>query len=80
MREENRRKELIQKLSLYLGLEEEDITEDDSLQEELHMSPSDVYDFLTTNELSSDPESLDLANVESVSDLVDAILEEVQVE
>lgn len=76
MRDESKRKELIQKLSLHLGLEEEDITEDDSLQEELHMSPADVYNFLTTNAISSDPESLDLGSVESVSDLLDAVLEE----
>jgi len=73
--------ENINKLSLFkktlaefLGIEAEDIGEDDGLYEELHMQPSDLSDFLhKLGELGFDTAKTDLTRVESVSDLMEAL-------
>jgi len=73
-----KRKNLLKIITSTLGLEEEDVTEEDSLDEELHLSPSDIFDLVNKLELPNfDPESLDLTPVETVGDLLDVLEEEV---
>jgi len=63
-----------QHLADYLGVEIEDIDDDDSLTHDLHMRPSDLTDFLETfksNEL--DTKNIDLTEIETVGELIEAI-------
>lgn len=72
-KEYNDIKESVRKLlSDFLGIEPEDIEEDFSLTEDLHMKPTDLTDFMEI--LSSkgyDTESADFSEVETFSDLID---------
>jgi acyl carrier protein len=67
------RKKIINLLALHLGVEPEDINDEDSLREDLHMNPIDLADFTQTLEENYDTSKLDLANIETVEDLTDAL-------
>lgn len=61
-------------LSEFLGTDAADINNDDSLREDLHMSPTDLTDFsqiLTKNGFESD--DIDLTEIETVTDLAEAL-------
>ena len=61
-------------LATFLGIEESDIADDDSLKEDLHMNPSDIIDFvhvLKENGLEIDESKLE--ETETVMELVDNI-------
>ena len=61
-------------LAEYIGVETEDINENDELQHDLHMSPSDVTDFLISLEAEGwDISKLDMAEMKSVEDLVETL-------
>lgn len=61
-------------LADYLGLEPNDILEDDMLANELFMKPTDIADFLHRLEAEGiDTSSIDLGALETVEDLIDAI-------
>ncbi|KKQ24415.1 MAG: hypothetical protein US62_C0044G0006 [Candidatus Woesebacteria bacterium GW2011_GWA1_37_8] len=63
-----------QTLAEFLGLDVEDIGNDDGLYEELHMQPSDLSDFLhKLGELGFDTTKTDLTKVESVDDLIETL-------
>lgn len=62
-------------LAEYLGLEIEDISDDDSLSSDLHMRPSDISDFLTILEENNiDTSKLDLSVIDTLEDLYERLL------
>lgn len=64
-------------LAQYLGLEPEDISDDDSLVGDLHMSATDLTDFVETlGDKGIDTSPLDLPNIETVSDLIESLISE----
>jgi acyl carrier protein len=69
-------KEKITKLLAdFLGVEPSDITDDDSLIEDLHMTPSDLSDFSELLAKSGfDTSTLDLTEIETVSDLYEKFI------
>jgi acyl carrier protein len=69
-------KEKITKLLAdFLGVEPSDITDDDSLIEDLHMTPSDLSDFSELLGKSGfDTSTLDLTEIETVSDLYEKFI------
>jgi len=63
-----------QHLAEYLGVEIEDIDDDDSLTQDLHMRPSDLTDFLETLKTNNiDTNTVDLTEIETVGELIDAV-------
>jgi acyl carrier protein len=56
-----------------LGLEVEDINEDDSLTADLHMRPSDLADFVEKlDSLNLNTSKIELTEIETVGELVDS--------
>lgn len=74
----NKQKEKIKKqLAEFLGVGVEDIETQDSLTNDLHMSPTDITDFLQT--LESDGyniDKLDLNKIETLDELTDSLIQE----
>lgn len=67
-------KEVRNILAEYIGVDPEDINLEDSLADDLHMSASDITDFVQTLESKGfDISSLDLATFETFEDLVEAL-------
>jgi len=65
---------IIELLASQIGVEPEDIENDDFLGEDLHMTPTDMADFaqlLTRAGFITD--NLELTELESVGDLIDAL-------
>jgi acyl carrier protein len=61
-------------LTNYLGVEPEDVSDDDSFVNDLHMSPSDVGDFLQSLDKGEfDSESHDLSQIDTLNDLYELI-------
>lgn len=61
-------------LSGLLGLEPEDIKYEDSLESDLHMSPTDMSELATLLEENSfDTSKLDFTEIETVEDLSEAL-------
>ncbi len=61
-------------LSNLLGIEPDDIEDDFSLTEDLHMKPTDITDFIEIlSNMNFATESLDFSEIETFSDLVDAL-------
>lgn len=59
-------------LSDFLGIEPDDIEEDFSLTEDLHMKATDLTDFMEILSAKGyDTESVDFAEVETFSDFID---------
>ncbi len=59
-------------LSDFLGIEIEDMEDDFSLTEDLHMKPTDLTDFLEVLSKKNFPtDKLDFTELETVADLVD---------
>ena len=72
----NQEKELAKKiksaLANYLGLEPEDISDDDSLTADLHMKPTDLTDFAESLEnINIDTSKLDFTEIDTFSDLLE---------
>ncbi|MCH7730458.1 hypothetical protein IID21_02890 [Patescibacteria group bacterium] len=64
-------------LTDYIGVELEDIENEDSLAEDLHMSASDVSEFIERlGNQGLDTSSLVLEDIKSVSDLIESISSE----
>ncbi len=62
-------------LSDFLGVEPADITPDDSLVEDLHMSASDLTDFVEIMTTAGiDTSKLDMTEVETLADLYDKLV------
>lgn len=68
-------RELIKKLlAEHIGVEPEDIEDDDFLIDDLHMNPSEIIDFSEKlKEVGFDITRIDLMNVKNVEDIVDAL-------
>lgn len=62
-------------LSEHIGVEKEELSERDSFQDDLHMSPADLTDFLEKlREEGFDISNIDLAETELVEDLIEIII------
>ncbi len=67
------KEKIIEALSEYLGLEPQDISEEDSLYHDLHMKASDLADFLESLKSQEiDIDTIDLSEIETVGDLIEA--------
>lgn len=61
-------------LANFLGVEVDDISNEDSLSEDLHMQASDLSDFLGKLEaLDFDVTKTDLTKIETVEDLMESL-------
>jgi acyl carrier protein len=61
-------------LADFLGIEPDDIENDFSLTEDLHMKPTDLTDFMEIlSKMNFDTNSIDLTEIETFSDLIDAL-------
>lgn len=61
-------------LADFLGIETEDIEDDFSLGEDLHMKPTDITDFMEIlAKMNFDTEKLDFSAIETFSDLIDTL-------
>jgi acyl carrier protein len=71
----NKIKETVRReLSNYLGVETEDIEDDSSLAEDLHMKASDLTDFMQIlTRMNMETEGVDLTQTETFLDLVEAL-------
>ena len=70
----NSKEFVLQTLAEYLGIEPADIKDEDSLDSDLHMQPSDVSDFTEMLQGKNiDTTSLDLTAIETVNDLIEAL-------
>lgn len=68
------KEKLIKLLAEQIGVEPEDIKEDDSFSEDLHMSPAEFSDFLHVLTNSGfTVSSSDLTGIETVEDLLDIL-------
>ena len=66
--------QIIKSLSDHLGVEPEDIKEEDSFEDELHMRASDLSDFMSTlQDLGINTEEVDLTEIETVGDLINSL-------
>lgn len=66
--------QVLKVLAEQLGCEPEDIKEEDSLSQELHMRASDLSDFMENLEaINIDTAKVDMTEIETVSDLIDAL-------
>jgi acyl carrier protein len=71
----NKIKETVRReLSNYLGVDTEDIEDDSSLAEDLHMKASDLTDFMQIlTRMNMETEGVDLTQTETFLDLVEAL-------
>lgn len=61
-------------LAEHIGVETEDIDEDDHLKEDLHMNPADLTDLVEKLKNSGfDTSVLELSEIETVADLIDSV-------
>ncbi len=61
-------------LASHVGVDPEDITEDDTFLQDLHMRPSEFSDFLEElSEKGLDTSNLDLPTIKTVGDLAEAL-------
>ncbi|MBI3396861.1 hypothetical protein HY045_00130 [Candidatus Woesebacteria bacterium] len=61
-------------IAVHIGVEAEDIHDDDDLREDLHMNASDLTDLVEKLGVSGfEITKLDLSIIETVDDLVDAV-------
>ncbi len=68
------REKLRRELADYLGIEPADIDDDSILSEDLHMKATDLTDFTETLASQSfDTSKLDLTEIETFADIVDAV-------
>lgn len=62
-------------LAHYLGIEKDDLNDDDSLIHDLHMKPSDLSDFLETLQTNGvDTQDIDLTEIDTLGDLVESLV------
>jgi len=65
---------IIELLADNLGVETEDISEDDSFSEDLHMAPDKLADFVESlSSLDFEISNLALADIETVGDLAEML-------
>lgn len=72
---------IIKLLAEHIGVEPDDIKREDFFFEDLHMSPTDLSDFLETLAGTGiDITKIDLSTVETVEDLLDALISQLEYE
>ncbi len=65
-----------EELANYLGLEPEDIDDDSSLVEDLHMKASDITDFMEVlTRMGMETSGIDMTETETFLDLVESLTE-----
>jgi hypothetical protein len=71
----NKTKDIVRhELANFLGVESEDIEDDSSLAEDLHMKASDLTDFMEIlSRMNMDTDGVDLTETETFLDLVEAL-------
>lgn len=70
----DKKSQIIKKLAEHIGVEPEDINEDDAFQTDLHMNPIELSDFIhSLTSLDIDINRLNLIEIETVSDLLKAL-------
>lgn len=70
----DKKSQIIKLLSEHIGVEPEDINEDDSFLEDLHMNPTELSDFVhSLSSLDLDVSRLNLTEMETVADLLEAL-------
>ena len=71
----NKTKNIVRhELANFLGVESEDVEDDSSLTEDLHMKASDLTDFMEIlSRMDMDTEGVDLTETETFLDLVEAL-------
>lgn len=80
MESENKKKQIINKLAETIGVEPEDIQDDDFLVEDLHMNPAEISDFIgSLDGMGFDISKLELPSIETVSDLLEALGEHAEI-
>jgi acyl carrier protein len=73
-KEELTRKKVVQVLSEFLGVDYQEISDDDSFAEDLHMTTSDFAEFIAQLEnMDIDTNDLDLHEAETVGSLIELI-------
>ncbi len=74
-KEEQLKKNVIEILAEYLGVETKDIFEEDSLTDDLHMEPANISEFISVlEEKGVETGGIDLKEVDTVSDLLESIV------
>ena len=74
-KEENEIKNKVQmKLAEFLGIDKDDVEDDFSLTEDLHMKPTDLTDFIEIlGGMGFNINHLDFSEIETFSELIDAL-------
>lgn len=74
METDNKKIQIINSLAAAIGVEPEDIEDDDSFTIELHMNPAEFSDFIHSLSGSGyDISKLDMASIDTVNDLLEAL-------
>ena len=70
----DKKAQIIKLLAERIGVEPEDIDEDDAFLTDLHMNPAELSDFVhSLTSLDLDISRLDLTEIETVADLLEAL-------
>ncbi len=69
----NINEQVLEVLANHIGVEKDDINEEDHLIHDLHMNPSDISDLLELlEEKGINTSKIDLSEIKSVADLIEA--------
>jgi len=70
----DKKSQIIKRLAEHIGVEPEDIDEDDAFLTDLHMNPMELSDFVhSLTSLDLDISRLNLTEIETVADLLEAL-------
>ena len=70
----DKKSQIIKRLAEHIGVEPEDIDEDDAFLSDLHMNPTELSDFVhSLTSLDLDVSHLNLAEIETIADLLEAL-------
>ena len=70
----DKKSQIIKRLAEHIGVEPEDIDEDDAFLTDLHMNPTELSDFAhSLTSLDLDVSHLNLAEIETIADLLEVL-------
>jgi len=70
----DKKSQIIKQLAEHIGVEPEDIDDDDAFLTDLHMNPAELSDFVhSLTSLDLDINRLNLTEIETVSDLLETL-------
>lgn len=74
--EEQKLKSKVKKvLAEYLGVDIDDLSDDDSLREDLHMGTVDINDFMESlKNQEVDTSTIDLSEIETIGDIIELLM------